>query len=123
MLPNFDCSTHPAAPVVKRVWMGRGPDIVNDGITSDWAAPNEPIAEMGCPGAWYRTAWCRSLDPYHRRIGRNGERVDNPALTRCEDPLVLAAVLALEAFEDAAAAEASRLYYAEQARKAKASKP
>lgn len=123
VLPGFNLGAHPAAPVVKRVWMGRGPDRANEGKTPDWAAPNEPIADMGCPGAWYRTAWCRSLDRYYRRRIEGGGRIDNPALTRCEDPLVIEAVQTLEAYEDAAHAEAMRIYYAEQARKAKAGRP
>ena len=121
MLPGFDVSTH--TPLVnakgKRhalplVWMGRPRDHLNVGKTQDWAQPYEPIAETGCPGAWYRTPWMRSLDRYYRRRTESGDRIDNPALTRCEDPLVLEAVQALEAFEDAAHNEYLRRYYAEQ---------
>ena len=32
----------------------------------------------------------------------NGDRVDNPSLTQCRDPLVHAAILLLEAYENAA---------------------
>jgi hypothetical protein len=118
VLPGFDCSTHPTAPVVKRVWMGRGRDHVNAGKTPDWSAPNEPVAEMGCPGAWYRTAFMRSLDRYYRRRVEGGARIENPALSRCDDTLVLEAVQMLEAFEDAAHGEYMRLFYADQKRKA-----
>lgn len=114
VLPGFDCSTHPAAPVIRPVWMGRSRDYSREG-KGDWAAPNEPIAEMGCPGAWYRTPFLRSLDRYYRRRTENGGRVDNPALTQCTDPLVIDAIQTLEAYEDAAKAEEQRRRYAEQA--------
>lgn len=114
VLPGFDCSTWPEGQPVKRVWMGRAPDRATEGKAGDWAAPAEPIAETGCAGAWYRTAWCRSLDRYYRRRTEGGGRVDNPALSRCDDPLVIEAVQALEAFEDAAHSEYMRRYYAEQ---------
>jgi hypothetical protein len=117
VLPGFDCSTWPGGQPVKRVWMGRGPDRTLEGKAGDWAAPNEPIADTGCPGAWYRTSWTRSIERYYRQVGRNGERTDNPAFTRCEDPLVIEAVLTLEAFENAAHAEYMRRYYDEQQKK------
>jgi hypothetical protein len=119
VLPGFDTSSHPSAPIVKRVWMGRGPDRAREGKAGDWAAPNEPIEEMGCPGAWYRTAWCRSLDRYYRRRDDHGNRIDNPALTQCSDPLVHEAIQTLEAYEDAAHCEYMRRFYAEQQRKSK----
>jgi hypothetical protein len=120
VLPGFDLSTWPKGQPVKAVWMGRAPDRAAEGKASDWAAPCEPIAETGCPGAWYRSAWARSLDRYYRRRTEGGGRVDNPALTQCTDPLVHEAVQAFEAFEDAAHAEYRRRYHAEQARRAKA---
>lgn len=114
VLPDFDVSTWPKGQPVKRVWMGRGPDRALEGKAGDWAAPCEPIAETGCPGAWYRTLFLRSLDRYYRRRTENGDRVENPALTQCTDPLVIEAIQTLEAFEDAAHAEYMRRYYAEQ---------
>lgn len=114
MLPDFDVSTWPKGQPVKRVWMGRGRDHANAGKTADWAAPCEPIGETGCPGAWYRTAFLRSLDRYYRRRTEGGGRVDNPALTQSADPLVHEAIRTLEAFEDAAHAEHLRRFYAEQ---------
>ncbi len=100
--------------------MGRPRDHINMGKTKDWAAPCEPIWETGCPGAWYRTLWLRSLDRYYRRRTDGGGRVENPALSRCTDPLVLEAVQTLEAFEEAAHSEHMRRFYAEQDRKRKA---
>lgn len=120
MLPGFDTSTWPKGQPVKRVWMGRGPDRALEGKASDWAAPCEPIAETGCPGAWYRTAFVRSLDRYYRRRTDGGGRVENPALTQCTDPLVHELIRQLEAFEDAAHAEYLRRYYADLERKRKA---
>lgn len=117
VLPGFDCSTWPKGQPVKRVWMGRGPDRAREGKAGDWAAPNEPIAEMGCPGAWYRTPFLRSLDRYYRRRTDGGGRIDNPALTQCTDPLVHEAIQTLEAYEDAAHGEYMRRYYADQQQK------
>lgn len=120
VLPGFDCSEHDPAPKLPRVWMGRGRDLAREGKASDWAAPCEPIADMGCPGAWYRTPFMRSLDRYYRRRTEGGGRVENPALARCDDPLVLEAIQTLEAHEDAAHAEHMRRHYAAQAEKHKA---
>lgn len=66
----------------------------------------EMPSETGCPGAWYRTAWIGSLLRYRRRRDRNGNRIENPLLTRCTDELVIEAVLLLELYEDAAQGEA-----------------
>jgi len=119
VLPGFDISTHTPPEARKRrslpqVWMGRPRDHVNVGKTQDWAAPFEPIADMGCPGAWYRTPFMRSLDRYYRRRDDHGNRVDRPALTQCTDPLVLEAIEILEAYEDAAHGEYLRRLHADQ---------
>ena len=123
VLPGHDCSTHDPAPKLPRVWMGRGRDYSREGKAPDWAAPHEPIADMGCPGAWYRTDFMRSLDRYYRRRTENGGRVDSPALTQCTDSLVLEAIQTLEAHEDAAFAEYTRRLYAAQALKTKQARP
>ena len=120
MLPGFDTSTWPEGQPIKRVWMGRPRDHANAGKTPDWAAPCEPIDETGCPGAWYRTPFLRSLDRFYRRRTEGGGRIENPVLSRCDDPLVIEAVMLLEAHEDAAHAEYMRRFYAEQDRKRKA---
>lgn len=82
--------------------MGAPRDYSREG-KGDWASPREP-AEAGCPGSWYRTDWLASLRRYMRREGSGG-RIDNPVLSRCDDPLVHEAIAELEAQEDAATAE------------------
>lgn len=49
----------------------------------------------GCPGAWYRSRFVRSLLRYER-TSADGVLSENLNLTRCDDPLVLEAVQALE---------------------------
>lgn len=85
--------------------MGRGRDYSREGV-GDWAAPAERIDETGCPGATYRAGFVGSVLRYYRRRDRNGGRIENPLLTRCDDELVIEAVRTLEAYEDAAWAEA-----------------
>lgn len=120
MLPGFDCSTHAPGQPVRRVWMGRGRDYLLAGKTSDWAAPCEPIEAMGCPGAWYRTDFVRSLDRYYRRRAEGGNRIENPALSQTDDPLIHEAVQMREAFEDSAQAHHVALVHAEHERARKA---
>lgn len=109
-LPGFDTSTWAGDPRrLARVHMGRPRDYAREG-KGDWAAPCEPIAETGCPGAWYRTDFMASLLRYYRRpaIDRDGcivGRIENLTLTRCDDPLVHEAVQILEVFEEQALAE------------------
>ena len=45
VLPGFNLGAHPAAPVVKRVWMGLGPDRANEGKTPDYSAALDFIRE------------------------------------------------------------------------------
>ena len=85
--------------------MGRPRDYSREG-KGDWAAPAELADEAGCPGAWYRTAFVGSILRYYRRRDRNGNRIENPLLTRCTDELVIEAVRTIEGYEDAASAEA-----------------
>ncbi|HEY8378998.1 MAG TPA: hypothetical protein VIK91_21045 [Nannocystis sp.] len=70
-------------------------------MDSDWAHPHEPIETDGCPGAWYRTPFVASVLRYARRVDGNGGRVPNRLLDLCDDELVIEAVEALEAAEDA----------------------
>jgi hypothetical protein len=91
--------------------MGAPRDYSREG-KGDWAAPCEPIAEAGCPGSWYRTAFVDSVLRYYRRRDDNGGRIDNPMLTQCTDPLVHEAVLLLEGYEDQAISEFKSNYYA-----------
>lgn len=81
-----------------------------------------PTAEAGCPGAWYRTPWFASVAKYYRRVTDNRDRVENPLLTNCDDPLIIEAIQTLESFEEAAHAEHMRLYYAQLKNKQKASR-
>ena len=62
--------------------------------------------ETGCSGAWYRTAFVDSVLRYYRRRDKQGNRIDNPLLSRCDDELVLESIRALESYEDIANAEA-----------------
>ena len=84
--------------------MGAPRDYSREG-KGDWAAPCEPIAEAGCPGAWYRAGFVDSVLRYYRRRDENGGRIENLALRGCVDPLVHEAVMTLESYEDMAIAE------------------
>lgn len=114
VLPGADCSTYDWNVPTRRVWMGRGRDHANEGMTPDWATPHEPIYETGCPQSHARSPFVRSLERYYRRRDEHGGRVENPALSQCADPLVHEAIAALEAYEEAAHAEHMRLVYAER---------
>lgn len=57
--------------------------------------PAEPHDE-GCPGAWYRCTFVRSLAPYERHVSGGGGYSSNPTFDRCDDPLVHEAVQYLE---------------------------
>lgn len=86
--------------------MGAPPDYSREGQPDDpsvgsWHDPREDIEHEGCPGAWYRTPFVESLMRYYRRRDDQGNRVANPALDKCDDPLVHEAVLELEHHEDA----------------------
>lgn len=48
-----------------QMWMGLPKRAPDDGF--DWQYPREPYAE-GCPGAWYRSVFIRSLDKYIPRV-------------------------------------------------------
>jgi hypothetical protein len=103
-LPGFDRSRWQHGPLYDNVHMGAPRDYDQEGKDPNWAAPNEPAA-AGCPGAWYRTAFVRSLLRYYRRSDGNGGRVENPELADCKDPLIREAIREIENQEDAAAAE------------------
>ena len=80
--------------------MGRPRDYSREG-KGDWAAPAELADESGCPGAWYRTAFDDSILRYYRRRDRNGNRIDNPLLTRSTDELMIETVYTIEGSADA----------------------
>jgi len=106
-LPGFHTGTWTRSRLI-RVWMGRDRDYSREGRGGDWARPNEPIEDQGCPAAWYQTDFYLSLSRYYRRRDEHGNRVSNPALDRCDDPLVHEAINALEGFEEHAAYEAAK---------------
>lgn len=57
--------------------------------------------EDGCPGGDQRCRFVRTLFAYVRRPDRQGNRVPNPRLDRCDDDLVLDAVALFEGEQDA----------------------
>lgn len=74
-----------------------------------WRTPGED-PEGGCPGGWIRCGFIESLTPYLRKRTEGGGRVQNMRTDRCDDRLVLDAVLY---FEDC---QESRVGYGEQLR-------
>jgi hypothetical protein len=59
----------------------------------------EPV-EDGCPGGYQRSALVWSIERYYRRRDDHGGRVANPHLDRCDDFLVVDAVLYSESEEE-----------------------
>jgi hypothetical protein len=59
----------------------------------------EPV-EDGCPGGYQRSAFVWSIDRYYRRRDDHGGRISNPHLDRCDDFLVLDAVMYAEDEEE-----------------------
>lgn len=107
LLPGFSPCDWTSEEADAEVRMGAPPEWEREGEMKDhpirrgWAKPCEDIVNEGCPGSWYRTEWCTSLERYRRRLDDNGNRISNPSLDRCEDPLVHEAVMLLEHYEDA----------------------
>jgi hypothetical protein len=85
--------------------MGAPRDYAGEGERNDWAMPREDPEEGGCPGSWYRTPFLASVLRYRRRPAEGGQRVPNRHLDTCDDWLVVEAVEAVEAHEDAWRAE------------------
>lgn len=79
--------------------MGAPPDYAGEGTDNNWARPLEDPDVMGCPGSWYRTPFIQSLLEYYRERDDQGNRVPNPKLDRCDDPLVHEAIVLLERHE------------------------
>lgn len=90
-LPGFNRALWKANPQGS-FYMGRLPD------HEDPLNPHEPPERLdeGCPGAWYRCEFVRSLVPYERTASADGVLNENLRLTRCTDPLVLDAIQYLE---------------------------
>lgn len=113
-LPGFDTRTWTADDVFSDLWLGlpprydQEPGEDRDGV-SDWDRPHEDIEREGCPGAWYRTPFVASLQPYMRRFDANDGRISNPLLDRTSDRLVLEAVAYLEDAEETAFGEHLKL--------------
>lgn len=88
------------------VYMGAPPDYSRSHESrsqgNDWTAPDEDPYEIGCPGSWYRTPFIQSLLRYYRPRDQQGNRIPNPALDHCDDPLVHEAIQQLERHEDSA---------------------
>lgn len=103
-LPGFDRRWWTGERLYQ-IHMGAPPDYTGEGERPDWDRPNENIADDGCPGAWYRTAFVESLLRYRRRPCEGGGRVSNPLLDRCDDEWIVEAVAELERWEDAWASE------------------
>lgn len=64
----------------------------------------EDIEGEGCPGSWSRCGFVRSLLPYQRPRG-DGVFSANVLLDRCDDPLVLEAIVEWERHIQIAEAE------------------
>lgn len=105
-LPDFDTNTWTATDVVLE-HMGAEPDYEAEGTDSSWQHPPESIESEGCSGAWYRTAFVRSLLKYRRQLDSNNNRVDHHAYRECTDPFVQACLKLWE--DEDAAAEGYRL--------------
>lgn len=101
-LPGFDRSTWTGEKLLP-IWMGARPRYGVSG--RDIHTPLEDIEREGCPGAWTRTPFLRSLLTYYRRRDEHGGRVANRALDDCDDPLVHDAIAELEAHEETARAD------------------
>jgi hypothetical protein len=61
--------------------------------------PTEDIENEGCPAGWVRSPFVQSVQRYTRAPTENGGRVSNPLFDRCDDDLVIEAVLELEMHE------------------------
>lgn len=102
-------------PTFGSAYRGRYPDrsvrevlgypVGPDGIPYE-RLPEDPAD--GCPGAWYRTPFIDSVDPYARRRTRDGGRVRNPRFDGA-DWLIQEAVLYLEDEEERAIAYAEKV--------------
>lgn len=61
--------------------------------------PTEDIENEGCPAGWVLSPFVESVRRYEREPTEGGGRVSNPLFDRCDDDLVIEAVLALEMHE------------------------
>lgn len=66
--------------------------------------PAEPV-EDGCPAGYARARLFGALNRFYRQPDQQGGRVANPHFDRCDDPLILDAILYLEQEEARARSE------------------
>lgn len=102
-------------------YLGRPKDRALEGaiVYGTWEYPPED-AEDGCPGGWRRSPMVGPIIARVRRRTQDGGRVPNPFFDRIDDDVLLTAVLAFEAHEDAAMAYMQRSWAEEQRRRNKA---
>lgn len=83
------------------------PPSLGDASGDAWRHPLEDPND-GCPGGDQRCRFVNSLGRYMRSQAEGGTRVSNPLLDRCDDWLVVDAVLEYEGYQDAAASARCR---------------
>lgn len=88
--------------------MGAPPRYEREGKDNDWKHPKENPEESGCPGAAYRNEFLSSVLHYYRKRDENGGRIVNRLLDLCDYPIVIEAINALEAYENAWRSEVLR---------------
>lgn len=81
-----------------------------------WEFPPED-PEGGCPAGWRMAPLVRSVVSKARKRTKDGGRVSNPFFDRVDDDVLLTAVLAYEAHEDAVHTHFDREWAEEQKRK------
>lgn len=93
-------------------YMGRHPDPDLDGHPDNlgtWEKPTE-APDSGCPGGYQRCRFVLALARFYRRRDEHGGRVVNPLFDRCDDWLVMQAVLYREQEEEACIADRNSLW-------------
>jgi hypothetical protein len=95
-LPGFPRSEWKGTTRHVGIHMGRLPILqpTQEDLGVNLQAPPE-MHDEGCPGAWYRCDFVRSLWKYERLMTDSGYS-PNIMLDRCDDPLVLEAIQYLE---------------------------
>lgn len=99
-LPGFSEANWGPADSAPREYMGKLPVVGNDEIAACVERDENPDAppdthEDGCPGAWYRCGFVRSLIKYERLLG-DSVFSSNVLLDRCTDRLVIEATQYIE---------------------------
>ena len=86
-LPDFDTSQWTASDT-RHEHMGAPPDYASESTDSGWQYPPESVEDDGCPGAWYRCEFVRSLLKYRRPMDGNGNRIGHHAYDNAADPFL-----------------------------------